>query len=1339
MDGRKQAFIQFAALGLILGALAPRAFAAPSYTAILEWNGPYFSAINSPGLSQAVDSPVLQLPFQNAMAGVARYAADGRKVVYVVDSGNGRIQGFEANATYVYDSSDNFTFNGAGASAAHEWDADQILLQEWAASSGRWVVPGSEALVVNTESFDRVADVSFYSSADKVYSVDYSDVTGAPEILFPAGTLDANSTFEVRYLVTDYNGGGTAAFGLGDVDYGNAAGASVNTLLIDETTGGPTSFQMLRSLMVVPNEALATSDDLFVIDAADNSAGQNQELFVYTVTVAGVESFQEAYDDVLTSPADVYVASSAASSAATFANPGGGAAFWSAAGGAAITDASQINGHLYRATVASPNVTITDVTTGRVLVTAPFADLADPLLIVPGFSADLPALIPADAAYDLQTTGAVVNRYAFVTDAGANRIKVVGVGNFAWAGDWLPGDAKTMVVLPSGAGTVGAAADEEYDLTTPGTVPANWSTWTLASPVKEGSLDSITFDPDGTPVAWTRVDNILTGGPADRFFELDWQTGRITFGDGIHGQLPPAATDLRFSYATTPDALRYGTTGSGAGQFSSPQGIAARWNSALGYFDVYVADAANDRIQKLAFHPENPALQLPAWMEHRVDWNTAASASDNLSSPWDVDVENDGSGAVYLAVADRNNDRVVMYIDAAATQVGSPVAPSYSSSFGTSGNSLGMYNQIDGVDLADNGLVLDVYVADGSRDKVTKYEAAPVPTITLVLTGGSILPKSFPPSSSYPFTFTTTNAPEEGWVDFYFDTESTFSEASALLAITAGSVFPDAGTVTWKFSDSPGGTPADGDYFIFAVLRDATGSAVASDQTVAGQELTIDSSLTTAVEVRDQKDHDKTLLLQNGMERTVQLQLVFPDSIIGASFAGTFDPEYMEIAGITPGNAWDGTGFTDLLFNSAYDNEAGTYFVSATAVGTPTGLTDPGPKVAAQVRMRAKGTAVTETTRVRSGQMTLDAAGSSLIDIHGQEPAQWNLNALDTKVAYLGDLWDTSPVDPDDLPSLQPRPDGYISFDDQLVFTLGWNGVGGVQDPIADIGPATGTAPDLIPAGDGFLNVDDLLSFSSQFSWFAVKGFTNPQGIGGGGVADFLPLGEPVDSAVGVDLAASGEISEPVRTVDVAVTGAENLMGAMVRLRYDDRRMEFLSAAEGELLSRGGGYVMFHEIERPGAVEIDASRFHRAEPGVSGDGTVARLRFRMLQGTEVSISLAYDLRDSRNQVLARGERAAGTETAGPDRVALYRSAPNPAHPSTRITFALPKAGGARLAVYDISGRQVRLLADGIHEAGFHTVPWDGRDGRGQTLASGVYFYKLDASGTTQTRKLLVTQ
>ncbi|MBU1699235.1 MAG: T9SS type A sorting domain-containing protein [Candidatus Eisenbacteria bacterium] len=1329
---------------LLIGLLwSGQGLAAPTYTAVIEWNGPYFNAINAAGLDQMVNNPVSDIPFQGSKGIGARYAADGRKMVYVLDGGNDRIQGFEVSATYVIDDSDNFTFQALGVTpAAQEWDTDQIVLAEYGDPAANWVIPYTEVVIIDGTTWGWVANLTGFTAADKVYTIDYDDASAAPEVVLPANSLSSTSSFEIRYLVTDYQGGGTAAFGLGDLDYGNSSGASVALVEFDEATGGPASFQDLASIMVAQNENTATSDDIFVIDEADNSGSQNEEFFVYTVTAAGVESYQQAYDDVLTNPTDVYVAWSGASVIAAQAAVGGGATFWDDAGGAAaITDPNQVTGHTYRATSAGGNVTITDLTTNRVLVSSTaYANLADPLLVVPGISADIPAADPGAADYDWATTVSTINHYAFIADAGANRIKVVEIGNFAWAGDELPGDAKTMTAQPAGAGLVGATADVEYDLTTPGTVPDNWVTWTLTAPIKEGSLDEMTLDPDGTPATWTRIDNLQTAGPGDQVYELDWRTGQITFGDGVHGEKPAAATDIRFTYTVTPDVLRYGTVGSGNGQFSNPHGICARWNSSLGYYDVYVADSGNYRIQKLAFHPPEPALQIPAYIQYVTQWSTASSGSDDLVTPWDLDVEDDGSGDVYVAVVDAGNDRIVIYHDVEAEGGGGATAPSYSTSFGSTGNTLGGFVQAETVDLVDNGAVLDVYVSDGSRDRAVKFEAAPVPTIALTFTGASALPTSFPPSSSYTFTFSTQNAPDGGWVDFYYDTASTFDAGTAELCFTAGTISPSAGTTGWTFSASPSGTPADGTYYLYAILRDGLGGLTAQDQSASTELLTIDSALTTALAVRDQRDGDKALLFQNNMEQSIEMRLIYPDSVVGASYGGTFPADYLQIEGIAPGNAWAGTGYTDLLFNSTYDNISGTYLISASVTGAPTGLNGAGPYVVATVRMKAKSTAVTEQTRIQSGSVALNTNLSQITDINGDAPIVWNRYALDAKVAYLGDIANTTAGTDSTVPVQRPNPDGYINFADQIAFTLGWNGENGIQDPIADIGPASGSAPSLIPAPDNSWDVDDLLSFSTQFSWFASKGYTGSQTLSASWNPAFMPLNDPVEGAAEINARSDMETGiEPIQTVEIVASHVEGLMGAMIRLSYDDSQMEFLGAEDGGLLGRSGGYVMFHTIEGAGRVEIDATRLHPEDPGVDGEGVIARFHFRVLKGNEAPLMMAYDLRDKCNHVIARGEKDLAGTSEPVYLAALYQNVPNPVRPTTSITYALPRQADARLAIYDVRGRQIRLLSEGPHTAGYHTIVWDGRSDMGERAASGVYFYMLNTEEIRISRKLLVTR
>jgi len=84
---------------------------------------------------------------------------------------------------------------------------------------------------------------------------------------------------------------------------------------------------------------------------------------------------------------------------------------------------------------------------------------------------------------------------------------------------------------------------------------------------------------------------------------------------------------------------------------------------------------------------------------------------------------------------------------------------------------------------------------------------------------------------------------------------------------------------------------------------------------------------------------------------------------------------------------------------------------------------------------------------------------------------------------------------------------------------------------------------------------------------------------------------------------------------------------------------------------------------------------------------------------------------------------------------LLQNAPNPFNPRTTIRFMLPAAGHARLAVFDVTGRHVVTLLDRVAAAGEQRVDWTGLDSHGNAVASGIYYYKLDVGGLTESRKM----
>lgn len=82
--------------------------------------------------------------------------------------------------------------------------------------------------------------------------------------------------------------------------------------------------------------------------------------------------------------------------------------------------------------------------------------------------------------------------------------------------------------------------------------------------------------------------------------------------------------------------------------------------------------------------------------------------------------------------------------------------------------------------------------------------------------------------------------------------------------------------------------------------------------------------------------------------------------------------------------------------------------------------------------------------------------------------------------------------------------------------------------------------------------------------------------------------------------------------------------------------------------------------------------------------------------------------------------------------------PNPSSGMMSISVSVPESGGtARLAVYDMAGRCIRVLAEGSLAAGSHSYTWNGLTGEGPAAPSGLYFIRLDASGCMQTGRVVL--
>ena len=86
---------------------------------------------------------------------------------------------------------------------------------------------------------------------------------------------------------------------------------------------------------------------------------------------------------------------------------------------------------------------------------------------------------------------------------------------------------------------------------------------------------------------------------------------------------------------------------------------------------------------------------------------------------------------------------------------------------------------------------------------------------------------------------------------------------------------------------------------------------------------------------------------------------------------------------------------------------------------------------------------------------------------------------------------------------------------------------------------------------------------------------------------------------------------------------------------------------------------------------------------------------------------------------------------------LAQNYPNPFNLKTSMSFEIPYECRVSLKIYNLLGRRVNTLVDGIMEKGQHTIFWDGTSSSGDPVASGIYFYKLTASDFVSMKKMVL--
>jgi hypothetical protein len=178
-----------------------------------------------------------------------------------------------------------------------------------------------------------------------------------------------------------------------------------------------------------------------------------------------------------------------------------------------------------------------------------------------------------------------------------------------------------------------------------------------------------------------------------------------------------------------------------------------------------------------------------------------------------------------------------------------------------------------------------------------------------------------------------------------------------------------------------------------------------------------------------------------------------------------------------------------------------------------------------------------------------------------------------------------------------------------------------------------------------------------------------------------------------------------------------------------------------------GGYV-YHGLRRPGYAgayiygDYGTGKIWLLRYGggvVSADSLIADLPYSIRSfGVDTDEEL-YVVTDalSGSGILRFSGGVAGANPPASSSFALGPNYPNPFSAETSIAFTMKEQSSFSIGIYDVAGHLVKMLLEADRPAGTYSATWNGRDMRGEEMASGIYFYRLNAGKVTLTKKMIL--
>ncbi|MEW6753108.1 MAG: FlgD immunoglobulin-like domain containing protein [Candidatus Latescibacterota bacterium] len=226
-----------------------------------------------------------------------------------------------------------------------------------------------------------------------------------------------------------------------------------------------------------------------------------------------------------------------------------------------------------------------------------------------------------------------------------------------------------------------------------------------------------------------------------------------------------------------------------------------------------------------------------------------------------------------------------------------------------------------------------------------------------------------------------------------------------------------------------------------------------------------------------------------------------------------------------------------------------------------------------------------------------------------------------------------------------------------------------------------------------------------------------------------VPVPHPYKPVVGQRQIALGEpeLAGVRLSVPVLLDQRQGVLSAQLRIAFD---AEGYRISGVELDGEASQYLVASNVV-DGVLLVAMAG---AAPAMAGPGAILHIQAEATGSAEPAAFRIESAGLNGGELEARPVAALALAPQPRD-FALLPNVPNPFNPETLVRYRLAAQTPVRLEVFDMLGQRVRTLVEQTQAAGIYQVAWDGRDGRGEAVGSGVYLCRLEAGSFVMTRKM----